>query len=327
MDKKAILINRAKIYDANSFTEKGRFVAQNFTDAGGVILARNLEHISAEIFVQEYPDLMFLSRGITVNNEGGHASAIRKLKMQVKGGFKKAGSNTNTTGKIVMAGESDVITTFGIEAESDWSEQELQEADLEGINLPQRYFDGHFEKYNQDIDALGYLGNYNEAGSLVTPGLLTYTGFDTDNAADTADNLTGQELYDEIAGLIKRQRNNVFNTGTYRCDTVDMPVGVYLTADTKILNSNGSAMTVNAALRANHPDIDFGMTPKADDVGGVSVTVAYSKNRRSMQFRVPVPLRISSVYQNGWKSYVESYAKLAGLDIIEDGAAAYLKGL
>jgi len=61
--------------------------------------------------------------------------------------------------------------------------------------------------------------------------------------------------------------------------------------------------------------------------GDVSVTVAFSSNRRALQFRLPVPLNISSVDQRGFKYYVESYFGVAGLDVIEDEAARILIGL
>lgn len=323
--RKKVLAERVKVFNVQSFADRA-VDARSFADAGGVILARNLEHISAEIFTQEYPGLMFLTRGITVNNEGGYADAVKKLKLQISGAFKDSGTNTNGTGKITLTGQDDVITTFTKEANSDWSEVELKKAEMQGVNLPSRFLEAHFEVYNRELDELGYLGRANSAGVVVTPGLLNYTGFDSDNAAAAASTLTGVELYAEIAGLINRQRTNVFNSETYSATNVDMPIGVYNTASTLILNSAGSEMSVLKALQANFPGINFGMSFRNGTAGTAnSVTVAYTTNRRAMQFRVPVPLQLSSIDQRGHKYYVESYASLAGLDIIEDGAAAYLK--
>lgn len=326
MDKKKVLAQRVKIFDLKSFEDRAAD-ARQFTDAGGVILARNLEHISPEIFTQEYPGMMFLTRGIEVNNEGGYSDAIKKIKLQIEGDFNGSGNKTNGTGKITLSGQDDVITTFTVEANSDWSEVELKKAEMQGVNLPSRFMDAHFERYNQMLDNLGYQGRYNSAGTLITAGLLTYTGFDTDNAAGAASGLTGQELYNEIADLINRQWTNVFNSETYKADTVDMPIGVYNRAMTLILNSAGSEMSVLKALQVNFPTINFGATFQCGTAGAGSVTVAYTTNRRALQFRVPVPLQLSSVDQRGFKYYIESFASLAGLDIVEDGAAAYLKGL
>jgi len=96
-------------------------------------------------------------------------------------------------------------------------------------------------------------------------------------------------------------------------------------------------MSVLRALQSNFPTVTFGLTTKAESVsvedagsgvpGDVSVTVAFSSNRRALQFRLPVPLNISSVDQRGFKYYVESYFGVAGLDVIEDEAARILIGL
>ena len=110
-------------------------------------------------------------------------------------------------------------------------------------------------------------------------------------------------------------------------DAVVMPWSVYNVASTKILDPANGPLTVLRALQENFPGVTFGMTDKAEDVGGTSVTVAFSKNRRGMQFRIPVPMEMSSVDQRGFKYYVESYFSVAGLDVIEDGAAATLTGL
>ena len=138
---------------------------------------------------------------------------------------------------------------------------------------------------------------------------------------------TGQALYDEIAELLIGQWAGVLNVDSYKADRVVMPATVYNICSVKILNSAGSEMTVLRALQSNFPTVTFGLTTKAEDVGGDSVTVAFSSNRRALQFRLPVPLNISSVDQRGFKYYVESYFGVAGLDVIEDGAAQILTGL
>ena len=323
-------IKRVKsLYGVQSFDAAANYAKKNFKDAGGIILARNLEHVSAEIFTQEFAGLTFLQQGIEVNNEGGYSTSIRKLKLRTEGGFRESGSGTNTTGKITLSGEDDSIPVFTMEGESDWSEIELKQAELENINLPSRFFEGHAELYNRKIDDIGYLGQVRTDGSQKTTGLLNY-GFADDAAVKTAAASTGAELYEEIAQLITSQWAGVLNVDTYMADRVTMPASVYNTASVKILNSAGSEMSVLRALAANFPTVTFGLTTKAEAAAGdatSSVTVAFSSNRRAVQFRLPVPLNVSSVHQRGFKYYVESYFGLAGLDVIEDDAAQILTGL
>ena len=321
-------IKRVKsLYGVQSFDAAANYAKKNFKDEGGIILARNLEHVSAEIFTQEFAGLTFLQQGIEVNNEGGYATSIRKLKLRTEGDFRESGSNTNTTGKITLSGEDDSIPVFTLEGESDWSEVELKQAELENINLPSRFFECHAERYNRKIDDLGFLGQVRTDGSQKTTGLLNYSGFTSESAVKTAAASTGAELYDEIAELLIGQWAGVLNVDTYKADRVVMPASVYNICSTKILNSAGSEMSVLRALQSNFPTVTFGLTTKSEDVGGDSITVAFSSNRRAIQFRLPVPLNVSSVDQRGFKYYVESYFGVAGLDVIEDDAAVILTGL
>lgn len=315
------------LYDVKSFEDTATYAKKAFKDStGGIILARNLEHVSTEIFTQEYPEMTFLNQGVTVNNEGGYATSITKLKLKPEGGFRESGTNTNTTGKITLSGESDNIPVFTLEGESDWSEVELKQAELENINLPSRYFEAHAELYNRKIDDLGYLGQVRTDGTQKTLGLLNY-GFTASAAGGTAAALSGDNLYDAIATLITDQWAGVFNVETYKADRVTMPDTVYNVCAKKIMNSAGSEMSVLKALQSNFPTVTFGLTTKARDIGGSSRTTAFSSDRRAMQMRIPVPLNISSVDQRGFKYYVESYFGVAGLDVIEDTAGRHLTGL
>lgn len=316
----------AAMYGLKTFEDAAAY-AKGFKDEGGIILARNLEHVSAEIFTQEFAGLTFLQGGITVNNEGGYSNTITKLKLSVEGGFRESGTNTDGTGKITLGGESDSMAVFTNEAESDWSEIELKQAELQNINLPSRYFEGHAEIYNRDIDSLGYLGKLRSDGSVKVPGLLNYTGFDSDSASGKAETLTGDVLYQEIADAIIAQWNGVNNVETYKANRVVMPTRVLNQASKKILNSNGSPATVLFALQANFPEVEFMSTDKAEGAGAASVLVAYSSNRKAMQFRLPVPLQLSSVHNRGHKYYVDSMYGVAGLDIIENGAGYRLTGI
>jgi len=319
------------LYDIKSFEDKAAYAKSNFRDAGGIILARNLEHVSAEIFTQEFAGQTFLNQGFTINNEGGYATSIKRLKLRVEGGFRESGTNTNTSGKITLSGEDDSIPVFTLEGESDWSDIELKQAELQNINLPSRFFEGHAELYNRKIDDLGYIGHTRSDGSQKTTGLLNY-GWATGASATTAELSTGQALYDEIAELLTRQWTGVLNVETYKADRVIMPSRVYNVCATKIVNSAGSEMSVLRALQSNFGGVQFGMTPKADSIanGGVlanSTCVACASDRRAMQFRIPVPLNVSSVDQRGFKYYVESFFGVAGLDVIEQDSAQTLTGL
>lgn len=315
------------VYGVKSF-EDAAATAASYTDAGGVILARNLEHVSTEIFTQEFPELTLLSQGgVEVNNEGSGATSVLKVKMAINGDFAEIGDNTDGTGKVSLSGEDDSIPVWAKQASSEWSEMELLRADRQGINLPNRFLAAHSELYNRQIDSIGYVGQLKSDGSSRAEGLLNFSGFTSTAASGTAASLTGDQLYQEIADFITDQWNSVLNVETYKADRVVLPTGAYNAMTKKVFNSAGSAMTVRAALEANFPEVTFITTAKANDVGGNTVAVAYSSNRRAMQLRIPDPLMVSNVWNLGSKYGVESFFGIAGLDVIENAAGRILTGL
>jgi len=81
-------IKRVKsLYGVASFDAATAYAKKHFTDAGGIILARNLEHVSADIFTQEFAGLTFLQQGIAVNNEGGMQPVFANSNFALKAAF------------------------------------------------------------------------------------------------------------------------------------------------------------------------------------------------------------------------------------------------
>lgn len=320
------------LYNLDSFEDLTKsHEAKGFKDsAGGIVLARNLEYIDPEIFEQEFPDVTFTQSGVLVNNSGGYAKAITKLKRGKQGGFTNVGDNASNKGKITVTGEDDTIPVIEREAFSEWTDTEVQQADLENINLVSDFIEAHNEEYNRDLDEIFYTGTKNNDGTQRSEGLLNYSGFTATAATGAIGTLTGEEQYDAIASLITRQRTAVSNVQSYSATHVVMPTRVYNTISETILNSAGSAQSVLSALKANFPDVTFMMTFRAEDggTGGASATVAFSSNRKSMQMRVPHQLEVGEIIKTGsFKFHVDSKYRIAGLDIAENGAGEILTGL
>ena len=55
-------------------------VAKNFKDASGILLAQHLTKVDPKIFARLYPDNVFLNSGLTIDNTGGLADTIKKIK-------------------------------------------------------------------------------------------------------------------------------------------------------------------------------------------------------------------------------------------------------
>lgn len=312
-----------------SFKDAETGVKRDFADsAAGTILGRNLEFIDPEIFTQQYAELTFLSSGIEVNNTGGFAEVVTKIKRRVQGEFANSDDTSGNKGRISIGAEKDTIPVLSRTAHSTWADDEVKQSELEGRNLVSELVEGHNEVYSHDIDRIGYLGQTDSAGNAISSGLLNHAGFATGAAAGAVETLTGEAAYQEFADLITAQWAAVGNNEVLKADTVTMPTSVYNHISGKILNAAGSEMTVLSALQKNFPSVTFNATGKAETVGAGSVTVAYSSNRRAMVMRIPQPLQVGEIVKPGsFEFRVDSRFRIAGLDVIENEAGQYLTGL
>jgi len=313
-----------QLYDLDSFKS---FVdsasAGGFKDsASGVILARNLTMVNPKVFEKKYPELSFVNSGISVDNTGGYARRIQSLRLIEQGDFADSSDLNSGKGRISLAAEDTFIKVFAKEAHSVWTDDEIKEANLQNINLVQRYIATHNKIYNQKIDEIGYLGHNGQKG------LLNYTGFTVTTASDKVENLDPQQMYDEIATLITEQRNGVNNTPEYVCNKVVMPTRVLNTLQVTMLNTANGSSTVLKALRDNFPDVNFVASFRAEDVDGVSRVVAYSTSEDSMLMRIPIRLTIGEIIKQTSFAYrVDSKFRIAGLDVLEDLSGRILTGL
>lgn len=295
---------------------------QGFTDGyAGTVLARNLTAVDPNILEKKYPELTFVGSGIQADNTGGYARRIQSLRVREQGSFRTAGDASDEKGKISMAAEDNDILVVSREAESSWSNDEIQEAELQNINLPARYVENHNRIYLREVDEIGYLGIGPNQGLANHPD-PTSTG-----ATNTVDNLTAVEMYDEIAALIRDQHNGVNNTPEYMANRVDMPVRVMNTIANTILDTTAGPQSVLMALEGNFPGIEFRASFRLDEPSP-SVTVAYNNSDQAMKMRLPVPLTIGEVVRvSSFKFHVESKYRIAGLDLFEPSAVRYLTGL
>lgn len=305
---------------------------QKFLDSGGslgfqdsvsgVVLARNLTAVDPKIFEKKYPELTFLNSGIQADNTGGYARRIQSLRLVEQGSFADAGDQAANKGKISLTAEDNFLKVFVKEAFSKWTDDEIQEAALQNINLPSQYMAAHNKIYNQLVDSIGFLGHNGQKGLLNS----TFTSGAATAAIAVA---TAQQLYDDLAGLITAQWNSVYNTPEYMANRVVMPTDVYNKIAAMMLNTANGSSTVLKALTDNFPGVAFTASPKADNVdGGGSVTCAYSNNEDAMKMRIPIPLTIGEIVKvSSFDFQVDSKFRIAGLDILESTAGYYLTGL
>jgi len=314
--------NLYNLGSVQAFIDSAKTVAGFQDSDNGIVLARNLTAVDPKIFEKRFPELAFVNSGIQVDNTGGYARRIQSLRLIDQGEYKDRNDEADDKGKISLKGEDSFLKVFVKGAESSWTDDDIKEAAMQNINLPQRYLQAHNKTWSRLVDSIGYLGHNDQVG-------LLNAGFTSTAATTTQELATALELYDDIAGLINLQWNQVNNTPEYMANRVDMPVDAFNKISTVILNTAAGPMTVLTALKGNFPGIEFRSTTKANDSSlATSITVAYTNNDEAMKMRIPVPLTIGEIIKVGSFDFkVDGKGRIAGLDILESTSGYYLTGL
>ena len=145
-------------------------------------------------------------------------------------------------------------------------------------------------------------------------------------SANTFDNLTGLQQYGEIKDLVNAQRAAVSNDPVFGADKIAIDPLTYNIIASTYIDTTGSVGTVLEATMRDF-NIQYVITFRAEDVGGVKVLNAYSSDARAMVMRIPMQLQVSNIYQKGFSSYVESMFRVGGLDVIENASGYILTGV
>lgn len=314
------------LYDLDAFKAfKDSAAKQGFNDSyAGTILERHLTVVNPKIFEKKYPDLALFTAGITADNTGGYGQVVQSLRLVEQGAFAQAGDASGNKGKISLSAEDSTIKVKEFSAESNWSDTEIKQAEMGGVNLPGRYIENHNKIYMREIDEAGLVGVGSQAG------LLNYAGFASTAAAGAIATLTAQEMYDEIAGLINAQWNAVNNTAEYKANKVITSITVMNFLQSTMMDTTAGTESVLRALQGNFAGVDFIGSFRAEDggTGGASATVAFNSGEDVMSMRIPQPLRIGEIIKLGSFDFkIDSKYRVAGLDILEDTGGYILTGL
>ena len=309
-----------QLIDENSLTSHLE-VAKTFKDSSGILLAQHLTKVDPKVFQKLYPDNVFLNSGLSIDNTGGLADTIKKVRVSAKGSFTDASNRGGNKGLISLEGESDSIGVIGREATIEYTDDEIEKAKLGNYNLVEKLLGGIDEVYRQEIDeAIA-------TGTSQNKGLLNYTGFVSDSASAIS-GLTGVQMYDAIATLIIDQWNSVNNTNGYMADRVMLPTFAMNTLASTKWKEDTSEKSVLTVLKESFPSVQFLSSWRANKVGNVSVTACYSSNENGILVRIPQPLVIGKTVSQGSFGYrADAKYRVAGIDVAETKACRLLTGL
>ena len=322
------LYNMGSMQKFQDSFEIGMKQAMPFVDnlGGGIVAPESLVHIDPVIYEKKYPSLALLNAGISIDNSGGYSTTIRSLRVAGEGAFTYSAEKSSDKGVVKLAGEDNLIKVFERGTKAYWSDSELKEAALGGVNLAQRYMSEVLRIYQYDVDEIGMIGTAAQAG------LLTNDDYSTTAASDTVDALDAMALYQEMADFVVEQWNAVNNTPEYMAKVVIVPVDLQNKAMSALLPSaTGGAVksttmkTVWAALQDNFPTVQWMASAKCS---AQRKAVAFSNDMQALRLRIPVPLQVGELVKISSFDYQTDYKyRIGGIDVLEKESGHILTGL
>jgi len=280
----------------------------------GTILSKELEYIIHRIHEQVFPELTFLKTGIGVDNSGGYSNPITSKKIAINGGFKKAGDSGSNDGRITLSGKNSSIVSELYQTRFSETDHEVGRQAVAGINLLTELIKGANLEYNKMIDEFGYVGNGTNKGILNT------TLFATDGASATFATLTPKQIVGEIFALVNAQRGAVNFDPVFSANKIIIPstmVGIF----SQNYNENDGILPIHQAIK-QLLNIDIVPTFRA-----TTTITAISTDSRAMEMRIPMPLKASNEFRQGFRTQMEFAAIVAGVDIYESDAGFRMTGV
>ena len=297
-----------------------------FTDnlGGGLIAPEALVHVEKRIYKKQFPDLVLLQTGIRVNNEGSYNRFIRSLRTATEGGFAYADEVASDKGVLTLSGETSIMEVAEKGIRTFWTDSQVKELALQGVNCANEHVAGVLKKYQEDIDEIGLIGDKR------VEGLLNSSVYTTSAASKTVENLNGLELYQEIAEFINEQWTGVNNIMAYMGNVCLVPIDFMNKAMTELLPADtaGNSVrvkTVWSCLTDNFPTVKFMASEKCTRT---RKALLMSTSDEALQLRIPVPLEVGEVVRTGSFEYKTDYKyRIAGCDILQKDSGHILTGL
>lgn len=310
---------------------------QKYADAdGGLVVGENLVAVDPTIFEKKYPENVYVNSGVEVSNFGGIQDQVQSLRVNEQGEFTPGIDRSDAKGKFSLFGETSLIKIINMNGFAEWEDDDVERSALQNINLPSQLTVAMRKRYLQEIDKVGLLGvkAVSPNADNVALGLLNNTGFTSTASAGAINTLTAQAMYDEISNLIVNQWNDVDNIPEYMATHVFMPTRVRNELMRKTWDSsNASNVTVYSYLVENYPQVKFVATHRADvdNSDGLltaSATVAVSTSGDVLKMRIPRPLTIGKITEQGSFGYmVQAKYRIGGNDFLENAGGRILTGL
>lgn len=340
-------MKNGKIYDGNStdlvvssfqnahleMLDKKGIKDSNTIATGGMYLEQQLREILPDILGEVYPEMPLLNF-MSVDNAGALSQSIIQRAQSFEGRHTAKHETATTTGVLTVNRTAREQLVLEYEAESNYSETDLQRGMLLNENIDSALIEAHSISYMTWIDQIGFEGISLPNGDRITDGLANFSNTIAslvNTAAQTFAAGTGLQTYNAISGLFNEMVGQAGGSAELRPNVIVMPPEQYSTISTQLMT--GTSPVTGYVTVKEFIESQLGVKCYASNrmrstgAGSTDRLVMLNNDRRNMRFHLPEPLRFAPINIRGFKYNLQSKFRIAGMGFNRNNAIGYLDGI
>lgn len=303
----------------------------NLDAAEGAFFARQLEHIKAQTYDVEYPELM-ARRLIPVSNEAGPgATSITYRQFDRVGVMELISDYSNALPRVDILGKEFTSPVKSIGGAYGYSLQEIRSAQMAGLDLDVRKAEAARRAFEEAIEQIARTGNA-ETG---IKGFLNHPNVPRGDAASN-EGATSTKWEDKTPTEIVRDISDA--VGTIREDTKGVesgPFTILLPDDqyTRIAttrNSDASDVTILEFVLKSNPWVEE-IVPwyalKGAGSGPSDRMMVYTRNPSKVTLEIPQDFEQLEVQPKGLEFEVPCHGRIGGVIWYRPYSARYVDGI
>lgn len=302
----------------------------NLDAAEGAFFARQLEHIKAQTYDVEYPELM-ARRLIPVSHEAGPgATSITYQQFDRVGVMELISDYSNALPRVDILGKEFTSPVKSIGGAYGYSIQEIRSAQMANLNLDARKAEAARRAFEEAVERIARSGNA-ETG---LKGFLNHANVPRGDAAAGASTdtewseKTPAEIVADISAAVAKIREDT--------DAVESGPFVLLLPDAQYTliattqNSAASDVTILEFVLKSNPWIEE-IVPwyalKGAGTGGTDRMILYTRNPSKLTLEIPQDFEQLEVQEKGLEFEVPCHGRIGGVIVYRPFSIRYVDGI
>jgi hypothetical protein len=303
---------------------------------------RELEHVKAQVFEKDYPQLKGLMLFPQSTEAGEGAENIVYREFDRTGVAKVIANYADDLPRADATGKENISNVRSIGAAYGYSVQDIRAAALAGRSLQQRKANAAREVIEKKMNRIAWEGDTSHGlvGVLRVPNtnlVVPATAAASPNGTgwNATSGKTPDEIQEDLGRLVQAVITNT--NGVEVPDTIVLPIEPYGYIK-RTRQAAGTDTTIMEFFLRNHPEIRSiewavelalpatGIAPSGA-VGATNVAMAYVRDPDKMTFEIPMPIRQHPVQERNLEFVVNVEARCGGMIVYKPLSIAFMEGI